>query len=191
MWAHPGKKLLFMGGEFGQWREWNETESLDWHLLEDPAHKGIQDLIRDLNRVYQKKNSLWEVDGEPAGFEWIDANNASENIVSFIRRHAASGSTEKKNSTGRQPTTSRELICVGNFAPVLRENHQLGLPRKGTYRLIANTDAEIYGGSRVKIPKSIKAEDEPIDGQSYSALVTLPPLTTLWFEAPAQRNPKD
>ncbi len=169
MWAHPGKKLLFMGGEFGQWREWNETESLDWHLLEDPEHKGIQSLITDLNRIYQKKNSLWEADGEPAGFEWIDANNASENIVSFIRR---------------SPSTGRELICVGNFAPVLRENHQLGLPRKGSYRLIVNTDAELYGGRGVETPKSIKAEKNPIHGQPFSAAITLPPLATLWFEPP-------
>ena len=169
MWAHPGKKLLFMGGEFGQWREWNETESLDWHLLEKPAHKGIQSLISDLNRIYQKKNSLWEADGEPAGFQWIDANNAPENIVSFIRR---------------SPSTGRELTCVGNFAPVLRENHRLGLPRKGTYRLIANTDSEVYGGNGVKMPKSIKAEEKPIHGQPFSAVVTLPPLATLWFEAP-------
>jgi 1,4-alpha-glucan branching enzyme len=180
MWAHPGKKLLFMGGEFGQWREWNETESLDWHLLEDPAHKGIQSLISDLNRIYQQKNSLWEADGEPAGFQWIDANNASENIVSFIRRSP---------STGGSPLTGRELICVGNFAPVLRENHRLGLPRKGSYRLIANTDAEVYGGSGVKMPKSIKAEENPIHGQPYSAALTLPPLATLWFEAPGVTKP--
>ena len=178
MWAHPGKKLLFMGGEFGQWREWNETESLDWHLLEDPAHKGVQDLISDLNRIYQKQNSLWEVDGEPAGFQWIDADNAAENVVSFIRRSL---------STGKNPSTSRELICVGNFAPVRRENHQLGLPRPGTYRLIANTDDEIYGGSGVKLPKSIKAEEKPIHGQPYSATITLPPLATLWFEGPLVR----
>ena len=158
-----------MGGEFGQWREWTETESLDWHLLEDAAHQGIQTLVGDLNRIYQKKSSLWEADGEPAGFQWIDANNASENIVSFIRR---------------SPSTGRELICVGNFAPVLREGHRLGLPQKGTYRLIANTDAEIYGGSAVKLSKSIKAEEEPLHGQPYSAAVTLPPLATLWFEAP-------
>jgi 1,4-alpha-glucan branching enzyme len=176
MWAHPGKKLLFMGGEFGQWREWNETESLDWHLLDDPAHRGIQTLISDLNRVYQKKSSLWEVDGEPAGFEWIDANNASENIVSFIRRSQPTGESRSK---------SRELICVANFAPVLRENHQLGLPRKGTYRLLTNTDDEVYGGSGVKIAKSIRAKEEPIHGQPCSATFTLPPLSTLWFEAPA------
>src|SRR5512132_264171 len=136
MWAHPGKKLLFMGGEFGQWREWTETESLDWHLLEDPAHLGIQTLIGDLNRIYQKKNSLWEADGEPAGFQWIDANNASENIVSFIRRSQSTG---------------RELVCVCNFSPVLRENHLLGLPRPGQYRLLVNTDAEIFGGSGMVI----------------------------------------
>ncbi len=169
MWAHPGKKLLFMGGEFGQWREWNETESLDWHLLEDPAHQGIQTLISDLNRIYQRKKAMWEADGEPAGFQWIDANNASENIVSFIRR---------------SPLTGRELICVGNFAPVLRENHRLGLPRKGTYRLLTNTDAEVYGGSGVKIPKSIKAGEESIHGQPHSAVLTLPPLATLWFDGP-------
>ncbi|HCX31488.1 MAG TPA: 1,4-alpha-glucan branching enzyme, partial [Blastocatellia bacterium] len=134
-----------------------------------PAQKGIQSLISDLNRIYQKKNSLWEADGEPAGFQWIDANNAPENIVSFIRR---------------SPSTGRELTCVGNFAPVLRENHRLGLPRKGTYRLIANTDSEVYGGNGVKMPKSIKAEEKPIHGQPFSAVVTLPPLATLWFEAP-------
>jgi len=172
MWAHPGKKLLFMGGEMGQWREWNETESLDWHLLEDPQHKGIQNLISDLNRIYRKKKSLWEIDGEPEGFQWIDANNASENIVSFIRRSRS---------------TARELICVGNFAPVLRENHQLGLPRQGTYRLIANTDDKIYGGSGVKLAKSIKAEEKPIHGQSYSVTITLPPLATIWLEAPTNQ----
>jgi 1,4-alpha-glucan branching enzyme len=169
MWAHPGKKLLFMGGEFGQWREWNETESLDWHLLEDPAHKGIQNLIRDLNRIYASENSLWEADGEPAGFQWIDANNASENIVSFIRR---------------SPATGRELVCVGNFSPVLRESHLLGLPRVGHYRLLLNTDAEQYGGSGVEIAQSVDAQEKPFHGQAYSVSIALPPLTTLWFEAP-------
>ena len=106
---------------------------------------------------------------KPAGFQWIDANNAAENIVSFIRR---------------SPSTGRELICVGNFSPVLRENHQLGLPRKGTYRLLVNTDEELYGGSGVKLPKTTKAVEEPIHGQPYSAALTLPPLATLWFDAP-------
>jgi 1,4-alpha-glucan branching enzyme len=169
MWAHPGKKLLFMGGEFGQWREWDETESLDWHLLEDPVHKGIQNLIRDSNRIYANEDSLWEADGEPAGFQWIDANNAPENIVSFIRR---------------SPSTGRELVCVGNFAPMLRRNHQLGLPRAGQYRLLLNTDAELFGGSGMEIANSVGAEENPIHGMDYSAAITLPPLATVWFEAP-------
>jgi 1,4-alpha-glucan branching enzyme len=172
MWAHPGKKLLFMGGEFGQWREWNEQESLDWHLLEDPAHAGIQKLVRELNQIYLKRNALWEIDSEAAGFQWIDADNAPENIVSFMRR----------SSKGK------ELICVANFAPVLRENHQLGLPRAGNYKLVLNTDSLEFGGSGIELSLTIKAKKQPHHGQSYSATITLPPLATLWFEAPAVRK---
>ncbi|HKZ78108.1 MAG TPA: 1,4-alpha-glucan branching protein GlgB [Pyrinomonadaceae bacterium] len=169
MWAHPGKKLLFMGGEFGQWREWTEQESLDWHLLEEPFHQGVQRLVRDLNRVYNANNSLWEVDSDPSGFQWIDADNALENIVSFIRR---------------SPETGKQLICVGNFSPVVREHHRLGLPQPGTYRLVINTGAEVYGGSPVNVPQEISTQEEPQSGQPYSASLTLPPLATLWFEAP-------
>jgi 1,4-alpha-glucan branching enzyme len=174
MWAHPGKKLLFMGGEFAQWREWNETESLDWHLVNKPLHEGVQALVRDLNRVYGGHAALWQVDAEPAGFQWIDADNAAENIVSFIRR---------------APGTDRELVCVGNFAPVTREAHRLGLPREGKYRLILNTDSTEYGGSGVSVSESITAEAERLHGQGFSATVKLPPLATLWFEVPeASRN---
>lgn len=169
MWAHPGKKLLFMGGDFGQWREWNETESLDWHLLNQPLHEGVSQLIRDLNHVYGLNSPLWAVDGEPAGFQWIDANNAAENIVSFIRR---------------SPTTDEEMICVGNFSPVLREGHQLGLPRPGEYKLVINTDAEVYAGSNTQVEQTLIAEPKPLHGQQYSATLTLPPLATLWFSAP-------
>ena len=169
MWAHPGKKLLFMGGEFGQWREWNETESLDWHLLEELLHEGVRRLVRDLNRIYCYEPALWEADGEPAGFQWIDANNASENIVSFIRR---------------SPSTGRELVCAGNFSPIVRENHRLGLPVAGEYRLILNSDNEVYGGAGVGMVQTVTAESMPFHDQQYSATVTLPPLATLWFEAP-------
>ncbi|MGH9955942.1 MAG: 1,4-alpha-glucan branching protein GlgB [Pyrinomonadaceae bacterium] len=168
MWAHPGKKLLFMGGEIGQWREWTEQESLDWHLLEEPLHKGVQRLIRDLNRVYGKENSLWEADGEPAGFQWIDADNAAENIVSFIRR---------------SPKSGKELVCVCNFSPIVRKQHPLGLPRPGKYRLLINTDAEAYGGNGHGSGKSLIAEEKPLHGQQYSSEIVLPPLATLWFEA--------
>jgi 1,4-alpha-glucan branching enzyme len=125
-------------------------------------------LVRDLNRVYTANSSLWEVDSEPAGFQWIDANNAWENIVSFIRR---------------SPKTGHEFVCVGNFSPVVREHHRLGLPKKGEYRLMINSDLEIYGGSGVVVPTSITAEEIPVRGWQYSASVTLPPLATLWFEA--------
>jgi len=168
MWAHPGKKLLFMGGEFGQWREWNETKSLDWHLLDHALHKGVQTLIRDLNGIYGEENSLWEADSEPAGFQWIDANNASENIVSFIRR---------------SPATGRELVCVCNFSPIPRDGHRLGLPKVGNYRLLINSDAEVYGGEGREV-ETLVAEEIPLHGQQYSATVALPPLATLWFEVP-------
>jgi 1,4-alpha-glucan branching enzyme len=169
MWAHPGKKLLFMGGEFGQWREWTETESLDWHLLETPIHKGVQSLIQDLNKIYLKQSALWEADSEASGFQWIDVDNAQENVIAFRRI---------------QPSTGREIICVGNFSPVLREGHRLGLPRAGTYKQLLNTDHADYGGGGVGVVKTVKAEKVSAHGLDYSAAITLPPLATMWFEGP-------
>src|SRR2546421_5461072 len=167
MWAHPGKKRLVMGGEFGQWREWNETESLDWHLLESPMHKGVQLLIRDLNKLYAKHNDLWEADTDPSGFQWIEVDNALENIIAF-RRIA--------------PSTSKEIICVCNFSPVVREGHRIGLPRAGRYKQLLNTDNEKYCGGGFGVVRSIKAEKIPSHGLEYSAAITLPPLATMWFE---------
>jgi 1,4-alpha-glucan branching enzyme len=166
MWAHPGKKLLFMGGELGQWREWNETESLDWHLLETPLHKGVQLLIRDLNKLYAEHGALWEADSEPSGFQWIEVDNASENTIAFRRI---------------EPATGKEVICVSNFSPVVRESHRLGLPRAGTYKQLLNTDHEKYCGGGFGVVKSIKAEKVPSHGLEYSAAITLPPLATMWF----------
>ena len=160
MWAHPGKKLLFMGGEFGQWREWTEEESLDWHLLEAPIHKGVLVLIKDLNKLYQKHGALWEADSDPAGFSWIEVDNAAENILAF-RRIA--------------PSNGKEVICVCNFSPVVRESYRIGLPRKGSYKQILNTDNEKYGGGGFGIVKSIRAEKTPWHGFDYSAAITLPP----------------
>jgi 1,4-alpha-glucan branching enzyme len=167
MWAHPGKKLLFMGGEFGQWREWTETESLDWHLLETPIHKGVLMLIRDLNKLYQKHGALWEADSDASGFSWIEVDNAAENVIAFRRI---------------SPSTGKEIICVCNFSPVVREGHRIGLSRKGTYKQILNTDHEDYGGGGIGVVKSIKAEKTPWHGLNYSAAITLPPLATMWFE---------
>jgi 1,4-alpha-glucan branching enzyme len=160
MWAHPGKKLLFMGGEFGQWREWTETESLDWHLLEDSLHGGIQKLVSDLNRLYDPEPALWEADGEPAGFEWLDVDNASENIVAFIRR---------------SPDTSREIICVCNFSAVPRNGYRVDRLGNATYDLILNTNSDSYGGT-----EGVSINNDAID---------LPPLTTLWF-APQKATKK-
>ena len=171
MWAHPGKKLLFMGGEFGQWREWTETESLDWHLLDTPVHKGVLKLIHDLSRLYARCSPLWEADSDPGGFSWIEVDNASQNIISF-RRIA--------------PSTGNEIIFVGNFSPLIREEHRIGLPRKGTYKQILNTDHEKYCGGGFGVVRSIKAEKVPWHGLDYSASITLPPLATMWFEAPAR-----
>ncbi len=176
MWAHPGKKLLFMGGEFGQWREWNETESLDWHLLKTPIHKGVQSLIQDLNKLYQKHGELWEADTEASGFQWIEVDNASENVVAFRRI---------------SPSSGKEIICVGNFSPVVREGHRLGLPRAGTYKQLLNTDHEKYCGGGFGVVKSIKAEKIPAHGLDYSAEICLPPLGTMWFEAPGSRRQVD
>ena len=173
MWAHPGKKLLFMGGEFGQWREWNETESLDWHLLKTPNHRGVLLLIKDLNRLYAKHAELWESDSDASGFSWIEVDNASENVIAF-RRIA--------------PSTGREIICVGNFSPVVREGHRLGLPRKGSYKQILNTDNEKYCGGGFGVVKSIRAQKTPWHGLDYSAEITLPPLSVMWFEAPLRKD---
>ena len=169
MWTHPGKKLLFMGGEFGQWREWTETESLDWHLLETPVHKGVQSLIQDLNQLYRKHGALWEADSDASGFQWIEVDNAAENVLAFRRIW---------------PATGKEIICVGNFSPVVREGHRLGLPRAGTYKQLLNTDHENYCGGGFGVVKSITAEKVPAHGLDYSAVITLPPLATMWFEAP-------
>jgi 1,4-alpha-glucan branching enzyme len=167
MWAHPGKKLLFMGGEFGQWREWNEKVSLDWHLLEEPAHKGVQTLLRDINKLYLKHPALWEADGEAEGFAWIEVDNAAQNLISFRRI---------------SPATGKEIVCVCNFSPVTIENYRLGLPRAGKFKQLLNTDAEAYGGKGMGVVKSITAEEEPSQGFEYSAVLTLPPLATMWFE---------
>ncbi len=172
MWAHPGKKLLFMGGEFGQWREWTEQESLDWHLLEQPEHAGIRALVKDLNQLYKDHASLWETDGEAAGFQWIEVDNAAENIIAFRRISSSTGG---------------EIIFVGNFSPVKREGHRIGLPQSGKYQQILNTDLERYGGEGTGIVRALTAEEIPSQGLDYSAAITLPPLSAMWFEAPVRQ----
>jgi 1,4-alpha-glucan branching enzyme len=169
MWAHPGKKLLFMGGELAQWREWSETRSLDWHLLEDhDGHEGVHTLVRDLNRLLKEHAALYELDVEPRGFRWLDVDNALENLVAFMRL-ASNGSA---------------LVCVCNFSAVPRRGYRFGLPKPGTFRLVLNTDSAYYAGTNSVSAGSVEAEEQPWQGQPYSATVDLPPLAALWFVSP-------
>jgi len=166
MWAHPGKKLLFMGGEFAQWNEWNAETSLDWHLLEERDQQGVQSLVRDLNRVYRETPALWEDDATPSGFRWLEPNDAAGNVVAFAR-------------IGRDP--QRPLVCVCNFSPVPRYAYRVGMPLRGRWIEALNTDSTFYDGSGVGNLGAVEAEELPWHDQPYSAQVTLPPLGVVWF----------
>src|SRR2546423_8996858 len=143
MWAHPGKKLLFMGSEFGQESEWSHERSLDWHLLERPDHAGIQALVRDLNRLYRDEPALWELDSDPSGFWWIEPNDADSNVIAFARQSRAG---------------ARVLVFAANLAPVPRTAYRLGLPRSCRWREAINTDSTFYGGSDVGNLGGVKPE---------------------------------
>ena len=168
MWTHPGKKLLFMGGEFAQEREWNHDIGLDWQLLADPFNEGVRRLVRDLNFLYRDTPPLHQLDCDPEGFQWIDVANAAESIVSYLRR-------------GRNPNELSVIVC--NFTPMPRENYRIGVPRPGRYRERINTDATEYGGSGVGNAGEVYAEPHSIHGQRYSIAVRLPPLGVLIFTA--------
>jgi 1,4-alpha-glucan branching enzyme len=166
MWAHPGKKLLFMGQEFAQAQEWSEARSLDWHLLENADHAGIQRLVRDLNHAYRAEPALWELDFEPTGFYWIEANDAEDNVVAFARRDTSG---------------ERVVVFVANLSPVPRHGYRLGLPRAGRWREALNTDSGFYGGTDTGNFGGVEAEPLGWMGQPYSAPVSLPPLGALWL----------
>ncbi|WP_432845150.1 1,4-alpha-glucan branching protein GlgB [Amycolatopsis sp. CA-161197] len=170
MWAHPGKQLLFMGGEFGQPQEWSESRSLDWHLLEQPLHRGVQDLLRRLNDIYRSTAALFSGDVRPEGFQWIDANDSAGNVLSFLRI----------GSDGSR------LACIANFAGVPHHDYRVGLPAAGRWTELLNTDAEVYGGSGVGNLGAVEAVDKPWHGLAASAVLQLPPSGVLWLleEAP-------
>ena len=167
MWTHPGKKLLFMGGEFAQEREWNHDIGLDWQLLEDPMHTGVHRLVRDLNWLYRSTPALHQRDGEGDGFSWIDANNGAESVVSYLRRGADN------------PEAIAVIVC--NFTPVPREGYRIGVPYGGYYRERINTDAQDYGGSGIGNSGGVEAEPQPMHGHPYSLRLRLPPLAALIF----------
>jgi 1,4-alpha-glucan branching enzyme len=165
MWAHPGKKLLFAGGEIAQRGEWRAEASLDWHLLHG-RHRGVQLLVKDLNRLARAHGALHERDCEPSGFEWIAYDDARNGVVSFIRWDAA---------------RDGHVVCVCNFSGARHDGYLLGVPRKGPYAELLNTDAEAYGGSNLGNGGSVTATDRAAHGRPYSVSVTLPPLSTLWL----------
>ena len=165
MWTHPGKKLLFMGGEFAQDREWNHDRSLDWHLLDDELHRGVQQAVRDLNRLYAGEKALHERDCEPDGFEWIDAGNAEQSVFVYARYGA-----------DRAPA-----LVVLNFTPVVRAGYRVGFPTAGRWREAFNSDASTYGGSNVGNAGSVTTEPHPWHGKPHSAEIILPPLGAVIF----------
>jgi 1,4-alpha-glucan branching enzyme len=163
MFAHPGKKLLFMGAEIAQEREWNHDASLDWHLLEQPRHKGVQTLVRDLNRVYRDTKALHELDFSSEGFEWVDWQDSDSSVLCWLRR----------------ATDDSFVVCICNFTPLVRRGYRVGVPQEGIYTELLNTDAEKYGGSGVIISDEIRTQDVDAHGRGYSLQIDLPPLATI------------
>jgi 1,4-alpha-glucan branching enzyme len=166
MWAHPGKKLLFMGGELAEWEEWNYDSSLHWNLLEYSEHAGMHALVRDLNRIYRTQPALYEVDFDPSGFRWLEPNDAQNNVLAFARLDA----------DGEKP-----VVCVLNLSPVPRYDYRVGMPTCCRWRELVNTDSSFYGGSGVGNMGGVEAEAVPWHDQPFSAELTLPPLGAVWL----------
>jgi 1,4-alpha-glucan branching enzyme len=164
MWSHPGKKLLFMGGEFGQWNEWNYDISLQWHLLQWSSHQGLQKYLRDMNHLYQRERSLHEIDFDPAGFEWVDCHNYDQSILCFLRK-------------AKDPRDYLLICC--NFTPVPRMTHRIGVPEHCWYEEISNSDSCHYGGSNLGNNSGVMSEEIPSHGRPCSVLLTLPPLSVV------------
>ena len=170
MYGQPGKKLLFMGGEFGQWREWNHDQSLEWHLLDYEPHTGLQKWVEDLNHIYKNELSLNELDFSPAGFEWVDCNDSDQNVISFLRKGRAAGNI---------------MLVVCNFTPMTRFHYRVGVPRSGFWKELLNSDARDYGGSGQGNLGGIEAAPISFHGRPYSLNLTLPPLATSFFKSEA------
>jgi 1,4-alpha-glucan branching enzyme len=168
---HPGKKLLFMGSEFAQWGEWNDSEALDWYLCDHPLNRGIQLLAKALNEIYSSHPALYERDFVQEGFEWIDCHDYQQSILSFIRH-----------------SDNEKLICIFNFTPVSRDNYRIGVPHEHGYQELLNSDAELFGGSNVGNQGFVEAQRIPWMGHHYSVELTLPPLGVVVLK-PDGRHP--
>jgi 1,4-alpha-glucan branching enzyme len=167
MFGQPGKKLHFMGGEFGQWDEWNYETSLDWHLLQWAPHQGVQKWMQDLNRVYKSEPALYEVDSSHHGFEWIECGAWEDSMLAWVRK-------------GHH--WENDILIVCNFTPVVRENYRIGVPQPGRWREILNSDAAIYGGGNRGNAGGVSSEPFRWQGRDHSALLTLPPLSAVFFK---------
>jgi 1,4-alpha-glucan branching enzyme len=167
MWSQPGKKLLFMGGEIGQWKEWSVDTSIDWHLLEYARHRGVFDLVRELNRLQREEPALHALDFSHEGFQWLQADNADINTYAFLRR-----------APGARP-----IVVVANLSPVVREGYRVGVPQPGEWKVLLDTDGRMFGGAGVDL-KVGYAEPSPWDGQPASLMLTLPPLGVVWLAPP-------
>jgi len=165
-YAHPGKKLLFMGGEIAQWREWDEKRSLDWELLAQAPHSSLQRLVHELNGLYQREPALHEVEYDWTGFEWMDPNDGDNSALSFVRR-------------AKDPADWLLVVC--NFTPVVRHGHRVPVPAPGYYEEVLNTDAQIYGGGNAGNMGGVEARQEPYLGKPCSLVLTLPPLAVLYL----------
>jgi 1,4-alpha-glucan branching enzyme len=167
MYAQPGKKLLFMGAELGQWGEWNHERSLDWHLLDYPLHTGIQRWVHDLNQTYRREPALHQLDFTAEGFAWIDCNDALQSTISLLRR-------------GR--SKSDVLLVACNFTPIPRHNYRVGAPHAGFWQEILNSDSHYYGGSGQGSLGAVEAAPVPSHRLPYSLNLTLPPLAAVFFK---------
>ncbi len=166
MMAHPGKKLLFMGSEVGQWEEWNYASSVRWDLLQYDQHRHLQALLRELNQIYRSHPALHQVDFHSSGFEWVDLNDVQNSIIAFLRR------AEQQEDF---------VLVACNFTPVVRANYSFGVPVGGFYQEILNTDAAAFGGSNVGNGGGVMSTAEPKHGRAQSISITLPPLAVLAF----------
>src|SRR2546428_13612 len=167
LYGHPGKKMLFMGGEFGQWSEWSHDDSLPWHLCQHEPHLGLQRYVRDLNRLHRNEPSLHQADFDWTGFQWIDYNDGEQSAIAFMRK-----ARDQANF----------VVCVCNFTPVPRHGYRIGVPAPGWYRELLNSDAAFYGGSNVGNWGGVQAEATPWHGLPYSLSLTLPPLAVLFLK---------
>jgi 1,4-alpha-glucan branching enzyme len=187
MWSHPGKKLVFMGGEIGQYREWNFESELDWGLLAEPDHKGLQQLVKDLNRLYRQYPAMHELDDEPEGFKWIDCNDAPHSVVAFTRYPSFLAS---KGRRAKIVQKGLHVVVAGNFTPLPRVGYRIGVPRRCGYLEVLNTDAREYGGSGMGNMGRVEIEDVPCHGHAQSVVLTLPPLAVVWLVPELDEDPR-